>query len=164
MNFKRKSQALSSFNSAPMNDILFFLLLFFLLTATFAIPTFQKVTLAKADGTQKLKQNMAIIINKEGKIFIDNAEIQLPEFDAKIQMFVKDKTGKVINGHVVIGGSKTYMYDEDEKLEIEKNGDVQYKDGDYKVKVEKDGDVKIKNGDSKVKIDGETGERKEKKD
>lgn len=84
--------------------------------------------------------------------------------DTKNNDTIYAKTGKVINGHVVIGGSKTYMYDEDEKLEIEKNGAVQYKDGDYKVKVEKDGDVKIKNGDSKVKIDGETGERKVKND
>jgi hypothetical protein len=35
---------------------------------------------------------------------------------------------------------------------------------DYKMKVEKDGDVKIKDGDKKTKIDGETGEKKVKKD
>ncbi len=84
--------------------------------------------------------------------------------DTKTNDTIYAKTGKVINGHVVLGGSKTYMYDEDEKLEIEKNGAVEYKDGDYKVEIEKDGDVKIKTGDKKVKIDGETGERKEKKD
>ena len=109
MNFKRKSQALSSFNAAPMNDILFFLLLFFLLTATFAIPTFQKVTLAKAERTQKLKQNMAVVINKDGKIFLENAEIQLPAFDAKIQAFIVGKTEPVVNVIIDKGASWEYI-------------------------------------------------------
>ncbi|MDZ4758579.1 MAG: biopolymer transporter ExbD [Bacteroidota bacterium] len=106
MNFKRKSQPLSSFNAAPMNDILFFLLLFFLLTATFAIPTFQKVTLAKADGTQKLKQNLAIIVATGGKLYIENQEVQRADFDAKIQVLVKDKTEPVVN--VIIDKGATW--------------------------------------------------------
>ena len=71
--------------------------------------------------------------------------------------------GAVINGHVIKTDDNKYVYENDEKLKNE-NGEVKYKDGDYKVEVEKDGDIKIKNGDDKVKIDGETGERKTKKD
>ncbi len=44
------------------------------------------------------------------------------------------------------------------------DGSYKIKDGDYKKKVEKDGDIKIKDGDTKIKIDGETGEKKIKKD
>lgn len=107
MNFKRKSQPLSSFNAAPMNDILFFLLLFFLLTATFAIPTFQKVTLAKAEGTQKLKQNMAVVITQGGKLYIENQEVQSKEFEQRIQSLIKDKTEPVVN--VIIDKGATWQ-------------------------------------------------------
>lgn len=83
--------------------------------------------------------------------------------DTKKKDTIYAKTGEVINGHVVLGEDKKYVYDGDEKLKLD-DGNVQYKDGDYKMEVEKDGDVKIKNGDNKVKIEGETGERKVKKD
>lgn len=82
--------------------------------------------------------------------------------DTKNNDTIYGKTGKVINGHVVKSGDR-YVFDEDEKLEANRNG-VEYKDGDYKVEVEKDGDIKIKNGDSKVKVDADTGERKVKND
>ncbi len=84
--------------------------------------------------------------------------------DTKKNDTIYAKTGKVINGHVILGGDKKYVFDEDEKLKIDESGSVKYSDDDYKREVEKDGDVKIKNGDKKVKIDGETGERKVKND
>jgi hypothetical protein len=83
--------------------------------------------------------------------------------DTKTKDTIYGKTGEVINGHVVLGNDKEYVYDDDVKVDVDPNS-VEYKDGDQKVEIEKDGDIKIKDGDSKVKIDGETGERKVKKD
>lgn len=65
------------------------------------------------------------------------------------------ETGKVINGQIVFENGK-YKYEE-YKVKADN-------DGEYKKKVEDDGDVKIKTDDKKIKIDGETGERKVKKD
>ncbi len=59
-----------------------------------------------------------------------------------------------------MGSDKQYVYDNDIKVDVDANS-VEYKDGDQKVEIEKDGDIKIKDGDNKVKIDGKTGERKE---
>jgi hypothetical protein len=83
--------------------------------------------------------------------------------DTKTKDTIYGKTGEVINGHVVVSNDKQYVYDNDIKVDVDPNS-VEYKDGDQKVEIEKDGDIKIKDGDSKVKIDGETGERKVKKD
>lgn len=77
--------------------------------------------------------------------------------DTKTKDTIYGKTGKVINGHVVRRNDDTWAYDADISSD---GGD----DGDYKIKVENDGDVKIKDGDTKTKIDGETGEKKVKKD
>lgn len=76
--------------------------------------------------------------------------------DTKTNDTIYAPTGKVINGHVVKLGEWKYKYDDEYMI---KNDDA-----DYKKKVEKDGDIKIKDGDTKIKIDGETGERKTKKD
>lgn len=115
-----------------------------------------------------LSTGKAIELEKDGQtgIMVDK-ETGQPVYiyvDTKKGDTIHGKTGKVINGHVVMGHNKTYVYDEDEKLEVDNSGAVEYKDGDYKVEVEKDGDIKIKNGDKKVKIDGKTGERKTKND
>jgi hypothetical protein len=73
--------------------------------------------------------------------------------DTKNNDTIYGKTGKVINGEINRSG-EVYVW----------RGAYEYKNGDLKVEVEKDGDIKIKDGDSKLKIDGETGEKKVKKD
>ena len=83
--------------------------------------------------------------------------------DTKKNDTIYGKTGEVINGHVVLDNTQQYVFDKDIKVEADANS-VEYKDGDYKMEIEKDGDIKIKDGDKKTKIDGETGERKVKKD
>ncbi len=77
--------------------------------------------------------------------------------DTKTNDTIYGPTGKVINGQVVKLGEWKYKYDDGEYK-------IKNDEADYKKKVEKDGDVKIKDGDTKTKIDGETGERKVKRD
>lgn len=97
MNFKRKNQVLSNFNAAPMNDIIFFLLLFFLLTSSFAIPTFLKVALAKADGEQVAKQTIAITITADNKYYIDQNEIPADQIEQKMIELSAGKENIVVN-------------------------------------------------------------------
>lgn len=97
------------------------------------------------------------------------------------------RTGKNINGRVVINGGTVsydgddeYIYkdgdykkksddgdykikDGDYKKKVEADGDIKIKDGDYKKKVSENGEVKIKDGDTKIKISA-NGEKKVKRD
>jgi hypothetical protein len=77
--------------------------------------------------------------------------------DTRTNDTIYGPTGKVINGDVVKTKDGKYKYED---------GEYKIKDdqADYKKKAEKDGDTKIKDGDTKTKIDGETGERKVKRD
>jgi len=115
-----------------------------------------------------LSTGKAVEIEKDEKTgIVVNKETNDPLYiyvDTKKNDTIYGKTGKVINGHVIVKDNNKYVFDEDEKLEVNQNGSVEYKDGDYKMEIEKDGDIKIKDGDKKTKIDGETGERKTKKD
>jgi hypothetical protein len=98
------------------------------------------------------------LVKDESTGLMVDAETKKPVYiyvDTKTNDTIYGRTGKVINGYVVNVDGK-YKYDN----EAEYNA----KSDDYKKEVEKDGDVKIKNGDKKVKIDGETGEKKVKKD
>jgi hypothetical protein len=93
-------------------------------------------------------ETSGLMVNKETK---QPVEIYV---DTKNNDTIYGKTGKVINGEVRKSDGNVYVW----------SGAYEYKNGDMKVEVEKDGDIKIKDGDSKIKIDGETGEKKVKKD
>ncbi|MBI3235152.1 MAG: biopolymer transporter ExbD [Bacteroidetes bacterium] len=97
MNFRKKNQILSNFNAAPMNDIIFFLLLFFLLTSSFAIPTYLKVALAKAEGETVVKQTIAITITSDNKYFIEQNEIPADQIVNKIVALTEGKENVIIN-------------------------------------------------------------------
>ena len=88
-----------------------------------------------------------------------NKETDKPVYiyvDTKTDDTIYGRTGEVINGHVVKTSDNLYWYEMDDEYKVKR--------GDYKYKVEEDGDIKIKTDDKKIKIDGETGEKKVKKD
>ncbi len=115
------------------------------------LSTGKPVNIEKDDKT-------GVIVNK------DTREPLYIYVDTRDHDTIYAKTGQVINGHIIRDNDNKFVYDQDEKLKIDRSGEVGYKEGDYKVKIEKDGDVKIKTDDKKVKIDGESGERKVKND
>lgn len=96
--------------------------------------------------------------------------------DTKTHDTIYGVTGEIVNGrvHKTREGRWTVKMDGDEfkaKSESENSAKEKIEGEEYKsrnknytVKREGDGDVKIENGTTQVKIDGETGERKVKKD
>lgn len=108
MNFRRKNQVLSSFSAAPMNDILFFLLLFFLLTATFTIPTYVKVTLAASSGEQTIKQSIQVIITSDGKYMFEQQEIQKNDLPQILEKALGNNPDPVIN--LIVDRQATWDY------------------------------------------------------
>ncbi len=111
------------------------------------------VDLSTGKGIEIVKdEKTGLMVNKE------TGEPLYIYVDTQKNDTIYAKTGKVINGHVILDGNKKYIFDEDQ------SASVKYNDNDYKRKVENDGDVKIKSGDQKIKIDGETGEKKVKND
>jgi hypothetical protein len=85
-----------------------------------------------------------------------NADTKEPVYmyvDTKTNDTIYGRTGKVINGHVLVTSDGKYKYDGDDEYKI--------KYGDYKKKVDGD-EVKIKDGDTKIKIEDD--EKKVKQD
>jgi biopolymer transport protein ExbD len=99
MNFKRKNQVLSGFNAAPMNDIIFFLLLFFLLTSSFAIPTYLKMSLAKAQGENVVPSPFVLEVNitVDGKSYLGKDEIPAGDLPKRLEEALRGKENPVIN-------------------------------------------------------------------
>lgn len=75
----------SEASTASLNDIMFFLLLFFLIISTVANPNVIKLMLPKAQTTQALsKQQITVSVNKDKQYFINKEPVSKEDFEAAL--------------------------------------------------------------------------------
>lgn len=76
MNFKQKSKEEFELNLTPLIDVVFLLLIFFMVTTTFDRETQLKIELPQASGEQKkAEQVLEISIDANSRFFINQKEI-----------------------------------------------------------------------------------------
>jgi len=81
--------------TGSLNDIMFFLLLFFLLVATFANPNVIKLLLPKSSSNQTLdKKQITLSITKEKNYFIDKEQIPFNKLEGSLKA-IKQKINDV---------------------------------------------------------------------
>jgi biopolymer transport protein ExbD len=88
---KRLRESHSEVDTGPLNDILFILLMFFLLISTLANPNVIKTNLPKGKSDTKMRQSVTIGLNKDGGLFMG----QLPISFAQLDSVVKYEADKV---------------------------------------------------------------------
>ena len=80
MSIKRKRRFHAEVATSSLSDIMFFLLLFFLIISTLANPNVIKMTLPKAKSNEKTnKQLISLSVTEDKKFYIDKVPV---EFDA----------------------------------------------------------------------------------
>ncbi|HAR19510.1 MAG TPA: biopolymer transporter ExbD [Cytophagales bacterium] len=78
MNFRRKNKAHSSVEVSALNDIMFFLMLFFLIASTLANPNVIKLLLPQAKAGQTVsKQQYSLTVSKDLEYYINNEKTSL---------------------------------------------------------------------------------------
>jgi biopolymer transport protein ExbD len=93
MNIRRKNRITSEVSTSSLNDIMFFLLLFFLIVSTMANPSVIKVLLPKAQtSTQVTKKQVNLSINKDMQYFIDKRQIPADELKPELADLVGTNT------------------------------------------------------------------------
>jgi biopolymer transport protein ExbD len=70
MNIKRRSAHDPQGHSSALNDILFILLLFFLIISTLANPNVVKLSIPKAKSDTKAKQTVVVSVNDKQEFFV----------------------------------------------------------------------------------------------
>jgi biopolymer transport protein ExbD len=90
MIIKRKRHFKAEVSTSSLNDIMFFLLLFFLIVSSLANPNVIKLLLPNSKSAQNLnKQQITISITKDKKYFIDTREISFNEIEPLLKSRVK---------------------------------------------------------------------------
>ena len=71
--------------TSALSDIMFFLLLFFLIISTLANPNVIKVPLPKSDANEKTnKQHVTLTVTADKKYFVDKNEVSRDGIEAKL--------------------------------------------------------------------------------
>ena len=101
MNIRKRLRSHPEVHTGALNDILFILLLFFLIVSTLANPNVIKVSNPKAASDTKAKQTVVVTVDKDQQIFIGSKPIILDSLESELSVFFAKETDKpsvVING------------------------------------------------------------------
>ena len=87
MQIERKRNKSSEVYTASLNDIMFFLLLFFLIISTMVNPSVIKLLLPKAENSEQTisKQSINLSVTKELKYFLNDVEIPADKLEIKLK-------------------------------------------------------------------------------
>ena len=99
MNIKRRRYFKAEVSTSSLNDIMFFLLLFFLIVSSLANPNVIKLLLPNSKSAQNLnKQQITISITKDKKYFIDTREIKFND----IELLLKSRISSLQEPTVIL--------------------------------------------------------------
>lgn len=105
MKFKRQRRFEAEVQTASLNDIMFFLLLFFLIVSTLGSPNVIKLLLPKSDNSAHdvSKQPVTLSVTKDKEYFIDKKQVNFPELEARLA----EATAKMEEPTVILRAEQT---------------------------------------------------------
>ncbi len=96
-------------DAGPLNDVLFILLMFFLLVSTLANPNVVRVSNPKGKSDTKVSQNIVVTVTKDQKVFIGTKQIDMIYIDSLLKQEVEN-TRKYVDTPTVIMNIDTSAY------------------------------------------------------
>ena len=91
MNIKRNKHFKPEVSTSSLNDIMFFLLLFFLIVSTLSNPNVIKLLLPSSKAAQNItKQQITISVTEDKLYFIDNKQVSLEQIESILQTRIKN--------------------------------------------------------------------------
>lgn len=96
-------------DAGPLNDVLFILLMFFLLVSTLANPNVVKVNNPKGKSDTKVRQNIVVTVTKDQNVYIGTQQIDMLYIDSLLKKEV-DLSRKYVDTPTVILNVDTSAY------------------------------------------------------
>lgn len=97
MNIRGRNKVDPSFNMSSMTDIVFLLLIFFMLTSTLVTVNAIDVLLPKAGGKTENKGTVAVSITKDAKFYMDGDEVSDVNLESALKkQFVGSETKTLV--------------------------------------------------------------------
>jgi len=97
MKIKAHSQPITAFNAISLTDIIFLLLVFFLLSSTFVLQPGVKVQLPATTTTDiSSEKSVVISVAKDGKVYLNDNQVNKLELGAQLRQRLLDVGNPII--------------------------------------------------------------------
>ncbi|WP_159950300.1 ExbD/TolR family protein [Polaribacter septentrionalilitoris] len=106
MNIRGRNKVDPSFNMSSMTDIVFLLLIFFMLTSTLVTVSAIDVLLPKAGGKTENNKSVAVTITNTSQFYIDKTKVSL----SKLESAILNSVGVDKKKTIVIRGDQNVPY------------------------------------------------------
>lgn len=96
MNLKSKHKIEAAFSMSSMTDVIFLLLIFFMLTASFITPSGLPVNLPSSKSSEIVIQKVSVTITDDLKYFVDQKQVSLGQLEGVLRSSFAGKEGVVV--------------------------------------------------------------------
>ena len=103
MRLKTKNKVSPNFNMSSMTDIVFLLLIFFMLTSTLVSPNALKLLLPDSKAKTLEKQTLSVSITEEIEYYIENRQVNIENLERELITLLSEK----IEPGIVLHADKT---------------------------------------------------------
>jgi biopolymer transport protein ExbD len=100
----------SEVDTGPLNDILFILLMFFLMISTLANPNVIKMSVPKSKSDTKQKQSVVVSVDKDKNIYVGSKKIVPDSLESALRKYIIE--GDSIKPAVVINADSVASWGE----------------------------------------------------
>ena len=100
----------SEVDTGPLNDILFILLMFFLMISTLANPNVIKMSVPRSKSDTKQKQSVVVSVDKDKNLYVGSKRIEHDSLESVLRKYILD--GDSIKPAVVINADSIAQWGE----------------------------------------------------
>jgi biopolymer transport protein ExbD len=108
MAIKRRTKVTATYNMSSLTDIVFLLLIFFMLTSSFVTPNALKLILPQSSSSSVSKQTVTVSITKDLEYYVGKNQVKFKNLQKEIAKKVSQNKGKT----VVLASDKTVPVNE----------------------------------------------------
>lgn len=111
MALKRQNSMMAAFSMASMTDVIFLLLIFFMVTSTFVFPTALEVNLPESSKQTVLKPTTRVYIDKAGAIYATADESEPVAVDMEqLLAFLKNVSNGTADDYIAVYADEEVTY------------------------------------------------------
>lgn len=99
MALHRRNKVSANFSMSSMTDIVFLLLIFFMITSTLISPNALKLLLPRSNNQTSAKPLTTVSITKDYKYYIENEQVSISNLEKELQKRLQNDTNIYISLH-----------------------------------------------------------------
>lgn len=96
MNLKSKHKIETAFSMSSMTDVIFLLLIFFMLTSSFITPSGLPVNLPSSRSSNIVMQKVSVTITEDLRYYVNDVRVARERLDFELQKALEGKEGVVV--------------------------------------------------------------------